>query len=212
MVASVSGYGLYIDCSDQVSAGTPVKCSVDSDFPTGTLFYLELYSPSDQQIARQQVTVMENKATQYKLFDTAGLSSGNYSIGVRLRDSDGSYLRSDSRIENTVIITSTQLSTTTVPTANPPTVSAITTVPTHNPTTANTFAPTTTQTTQPQITAMTSIISAAPTKSVQEMLNEQNKKIEEQNQLIAEQNKKLESQNDILNQILAQIKGVFGWK
>ena len=54
-------------------------------------------------------------------------------------------------------------------------------------------------------------ISAVPTKSVQALLDEQNKKIDEQNRLIAEQNKKIESQNDLLSQFLSRFKSIFGW-
>jgi hypothetical protein len=198
LVVSVSGYGLYVDCTDQVIAGTPVKCTIDSDLPAGIPFYLEFNSPSAQQVSSQQVTVMESKATQYKMFDTSGLAGGDYAIGVRLRD--GTPLRSDSRLGNKVSITNGQI---------PAATSAIT-LTTREPVTITTIPPTT-QAPQLQTTFQTVTTSPAVTKSVQALLDEQNKKIDEQNRLIAEQNKKIESQNDILTQFLSRFKSIFGW-
>ncbi|MFA4825419.1 MAG: hypothetical protein WC593_09720 [Methanoregula sp.] len=208
LVTSVSGYGLYVDCTDRVIAGTPIKCSIDSDLPVGTIFFVELYSPTVQQIATQQVTIMEDKTTQYKIFDTTGLASGNYSVNARLRI-DGTIFRNDSQFGNTVIITGVQI---------PPTTTTQTITITKSPLLSATITPTATpiititRTVTPTATPIqTVIISTIPTKSVEELLNEQNKKIDEQNRLIAEQNKKIESQNDLLNQILSKIKSVFGW-
>lgn len=198
LVVSVSGYGLYVDCTDWVIVGTPIKCTIDSDYPAGTPIYLEFNSPSAQQVSSQQVTVMESKATQYKMFDTSGLPGGDYAIGVRLRD--GQMLRNDSRLGNKVIITNSQILST-------PT---ITTAPTREPVTVTTIPPST-QAPQLQSTSPTVTITTAATKSVQALLDEQNKKIEEQNRLIAEQNKKIDSQNDLLSQFLSRFKSIFGW-
>ena len=208
LVACVSGYGLYVDCTDQVIAGTPVKCSIDSDLPVETMFFVELYSPTVQQIAAQQVTIMDKKSTQYKFFDTTGLASGNYSVNVRL-GIDGTILRNDSRLGNKVIITGVQIPATTTTqkvtiTKTPLLTATMTPTATQMITDTRTVTPTATP-------IQTEISSTIPTKSVEELLNEQNKKIDEQNRLIAEQNKKIESQNDLLNQILTKIKGVFGW-
>lgn len=205
LVACVSGYGLDVVCTDQVIAGTPVKCSIDSDFPAGTQFTLDFYSPSVQQVSSQQVTMMENKATKYKFFDTAGLPGGNYLIEARLKE--GTFLRSGSRIQNTVIITNAQqVPTTTTATISPPAITVQVPVPATSSLPAAIQQITTSPTAAP-----TTLIASAPTKSVQDLLDEQNKKIDEQNRLIAEQNKKLESQNDLLAQFLSRFKSIFGW-
>lgn len=221
LVVSVSGYGLYVDCTKQVIAGVPITCSVDSDLPTGTTFYVELYSPSIQPISRQQVTTGDNKTIQYRsYFDTTGLASGNYSVNVRLK-LDGTIFRNDSRFGNPVIITSPQTLRTTIPATNTPVVSTTITTSSSPPitlmTTASNPIPTTSLTltappsTVQTTTVPTTLISASPTKSVNQLLEEQNKKIDEQNRLITEQNKKMESQNDLLSQILSKIKSIFGW-
>lgn len=202
LVVSVSGYGLYVDCTDQVIAGTLIKCTIDSDFPPGTTFDLDFLTSTSQIVSMQPVTLIDGKTTQYKLFDTMGLPGGKYSIAVRSKD--GMPLRSDSRIESTVIITSPQFTTSP---SSPPTL--MTTASTQIPTPSLTF---TSPPSTDQITTLpTASISASPTKSVNQLLEEQNKKIDEQNRLITEQNKKMESQNDLLSQILSKIKSIFGW-
>jgi hypothetical protein len=52
----------------------------------------------------------------------------------------------------------------------------------------------------------------SPTKSVNQLLEEQNTKIDEQNKLLDEQNQKLSEQTGILDQIIGSLKGLFGMK
>lgn len=50
LVASVSGYGAYVNCPDQVMIGKALKCSVDSDFPAGTTFDLIFSDPDRKSV------------------------------------------------------------------------------------------------------------------------------------------------------------------
>ncbi len=214
-----SGYGVYVNCTNPVTIGTTIKCAIDSDFPVGTTFNL-IFSNPQNELDRQTIIIPTNKNTQYKLFDTTGLPGGAYSIDIKFSGMDQSYLRSDSIIhqdinlvgEQAIITGATTIpSTTIIPTATSIPATTFTTIPqtlttTSPPSTA--ISPVTSSpTVSPAIT-----INGTPTKSVEELIKEQNEKIDAQNTLIAEQNQKLESQNGILNQILAELKGIFGWK
>jgi hypothetical protein len=55
-------------------------------------------------------------------------------------------------------------------------------------------------------------INTTPTESVNQLIADQNKKIDEQNTLIAEQNSKISQQNGLLDQIIQLFKGLFGMK
>jgi hypothetical protein len=97
-IGTVSAYGLYIDCPAEIQVGLPLKCSIDSDFPAGTTFDLVFYQTkyTATEVDRQSVTIQENKATQYRLFDTKGFPGGNYKVEVRFIGADEPRLRSDS--------------------------------------------------------------------------------------------------------------------
>jgi hypothetical protein len=97
-IGTASAYGLYINCSEKIQVGQPLKVSVDSDFPAGTSFDLVLYEShyTATEIGRQTVTVQEDKQTQYKLFDTTGLRGGDYKVEIQFHGADSPRLRSDS--------------------------------------------------------------------------------------------------------------------
>jgi hypothetical protein len=99
IMGTVSAYGLYLSCPEEVQAGIPLKCSIDSDFPAGTTFIVALYQSqyTATLISKQPLTIQENKNTQYKLFDTQGLPGGTYKIEVQYVGNDEPRLRSDSR-------------------------------------------------------------------------------------------------------------------
>jgi hypothetical protein len=103
---------------------------------------------------------------------------------------------------------------TTAPTATP--VATATPVPTATPvttvTTSVTTAPVTTVTTPvPEVTTATPTpeVTAEPTRSIYDLIEEQNRKIDAQSMLIAEQNKKLTVQSGILDRLLGFLKSVF---
>lgn len=98
VVGTVSAYGLYLDCPDSVQSGVPLKCTLDSDFPAGTTFNLVLYQSgyTATQIRKQTLTIQDNKATQYIIFDTDGLPGGSYKAEIQYTGADVSRLRSDS--------------------------------------------------------------------------------------------------------------------
>ena len=98
MVGTVSAYGLYLNCSEEVAAGASLKCSIDSDFPPGTTFNLVLYQSgyTTTQIRKQAVTIQSDKRTQYIIVDTTGLPGGTYKAEMQYTGADEGRLRSDS--------------------------------------------------------------------------------------------------------------------
>ncbi|MDO9033948.1 MAG: hypothetical protein Q7U51_01920 [Methanoregula sp.] len=99
VTGTASAYGLYINCTESVQVGLPVKCSIDSDFPPGRTFDIVFYQTqyTSTEVSRQSFTVQDNKITQYKFLDTKGLPGGNYKVEVQYTGPDEPQLRSDSR-------------------------------------------------------------------------------------------------------------------
>jgi hypothetical protein len=99
IVGTVSAYGLYLSCPEEIQAGLPLKCSIDSDFPAGTTFNVAFYQSqyTATLVSKQTLTIQENKNTQYKLFDTQGLPGGSYKVEVQYVGNDEPRLRSDSK-------------------------------------------------------------------------------------------------------------------
>jgi hypothetical protein len=104
IIGTASAYGLYINCSDKIQVGKPLKVSIDSTLPAGTSFDLVLYEAhyTATEIGRQTVTVQEDRQTQYKLFDTTGLRGGDYKVEIQFHGADSSRLSSDSVIAKLV--------------------------------------------------------------------------------------------------------------
>jgi hypothetical protein len=99
ITGTASAYGLYVNCTESVQVGLPVKCSIDSDFPPGRTFDIVFYQTqyTSTEVSRQSFTVQGNKNTQYKFLDTKGLPGGNYKVEVQYTGPDEPQLRSDSR-------------------------------------------------------------------------------------------------------------------
>jgi hypothetical protein len=99
MAGPVSAYGLYLNCTTEVAAGAPLKCSVDSDFPPGTTFNLVLYQSgyTATQIRKQAITTQADQRTQYVIVDTTGLPGGQYKAEMQYVGADEARLRSDSK-------------------------------------------------------------------------------------------------------------------
>ncbi|MDD1694336.1 MAG: hypothetical protein LUQ71_06385 [Methanoregula sp.] len=99
IVGPVSAYGLYLNCSDSVQAGLPLKCTLDSDFPAGTTFNLLLYQSgyTATQIRKQPVTIQSDHKTMNIITDTTGLPGGTYKVEVQYTGADEERLRSDSK-------------------------------------------------------------------------------------------------------------------
>ncbi|MEN6395718.1 MAG: hypothetical protein ABFC78_04460, partial [Methanoregula sp.] len=200
LVTSVSGYGIYVKCPDQVTVGTTIKCSVDSDFPPGTTFDL-IFSGSQTQYDQQSVIIQTNQGTQYKLFDTTGLQNGDYVVEIKFPGTNP-YQRSDSVTRQEIRLTGSSA----VPTETTAIPATTTAIPTTKYTTVTqtqiiTTSPITPVISQPTISpslTLTQTPTGTPTKSLQDLVQEQNDKLDAQSTLIAEQNKKLESQNNIL--------------
>ena len=75
----------------------PLKCSVDSNFPAGTTFDVVMYPPgyTTNPLYSQTVTIQENHATQYQIFDTSGLPGGQYRVEIQFIGPDEDRLSSD---------------------------------------------------------------------------------------------------------------------
>jgi len=100
IVGTASAYQLYLSCPESVQVGLPLKCSLDSNFPAGTTFDIVFYQSgyTATAISHQSVTIQDNQATQYKLFDTRGLPGGQYKVEIQFIGSDEGRLSSDSKI------------------------------------------------------------------------------------------------------------------
>jgi hypothetical protein len=99
IAGTASAYQLYLSCPESVQVGLPLKCSLDSNFPAGTTFDIAFYQSgyTATAISRQSVTIQDNQATQYKLFDTKGLPGGQYKVEIQFIGPDESRLSSDSK-------------------------------------------------------------------------------------------------------------------
>ena len=207
LVNSVSAYGLILKCPDQVSGGTPIKCTLDSDFPPGTPYTIIFSGPG--QSHSESELIPSKYATQYKVFGTEGLKAGTYSIDIIFNGS--TRLRSDSVTNQKILITSSGSESVTPAS----TMTSLTTVPSQVKTPIITMVPTISQvgnSTTRTKDIPTTIISKVPTISIESLIIEQNKKIDAQNTLIAEQNQKLSDQNNLLGQIIGSLKSIFGLK
>ena len=100
IVGTASAYQLYLSCPESVQVGLPLKCSIDSNFPAGTTFDVVVYQSgyTATPLRRQSVTIQENHATQYQLFDTKGLPGGQYKVEIQFTGADEGRLSSDSTI------------------------------------------------------------------------------------------------------------------
>jgi hypothetical protein len=99
IAGTASAYQFYLNCPESVQVGLPLKCSIDSNLPAGTTFDLAFYQSgyTATPISHQSVTIQDNHATQYKLFDTKGLPGGQYKLEAQFRGDDESSLSSDSK-------------------------------------------------------------------------------------------------------------------
>ncbi len=87
------------DVCESVQVGLPLNCSVDSNFPAGTVFDFVFYRSSAYTatpLSRQTLTIQEDHATLYQVIDTKGLSGGQYKVEALLSRTDGQKLSSDS--------------------------------------------------------------------------------------------------------------------
>ena len=99
IAGTASAYQFYLSCPESVQVGLPLKCSIDSNLPAGTTFDLAFYQSgyTSTPISLQSVTIQDNQATQYKLFDTKGLPGGQYKMEAQFKGDDESSLSSDSK-------------------------------------------------------------------------------------------------------------------
>jgi hypothetical protein len=98
IVGTASAYQLYLSCPETVQVGIPLKCSIDSNFPAGTTFDVDMYQTgyTATPVKSQSVTIQENHPTQYSILDTKGLPGGQYKVEIQFMGDDESRLSSDS--------------------------------------------------------------------------------------------------------------------
>jgi hypothetical protein len=113
IAGTASAYQLYLKCPsdkettdkvNEIQAGLPIKCSIDSNFPAGTTFDVVFYQSgyTATQISKQQVTIQSTHNTQYKMIDTQGLPGGTYKIELQFINADAGRISSDSIISQLV--------------------------------------------------------------------------------------------------------------
>jgi hypothetical protein len=98
IMGTASAYQFYLSCPENVQVGIPLKCSVDSNLPAGTTFDVVLYQSgyTATSVSRIPVTIQENHATLYQLFDTKGLPGGQYKVESDFTSLDPNSLSDDS--------------------------------------------------------------------------------------------------------------------
>ena len=99
LTGTASAYGLYVNCSPKsIQVGEILKCSIDSNLRAGTTFDMVFYESqyTVTEVKRQPVTIQDNTATQYKLFDTTGLPGGQYKMEIEFNGPGASSLSDDS--------------------------------------------------------------------------------------------------------------------
>jgi hypothetical protein len=98
IIGTASAYQLYLSCPETVQVGIPLKCTIDSNLPAGTTFEVAFYQSgyTATPISRSSVTVQENHATMYQLFDTKGLPGGQYKVEIQFTGTEEGKLSSDS--------------------------------------------------------------------------------------------------------------------
>jgi hypothetical protein len=104
IVGTASAYQLYLSCPESLQVGLPLKCSVDTNFPAGTtfdvVFYFSQYTATP--VSHTSVTVQEHAPdmsapTMYQVFETKGLSGGQYKVEVEFYGTEESKLSDDSK-------------------------------------------------------------------------------------------------------------------
>jgi hypothetical protein len=98
IIGTASAYQFYLSCPESVQVGIPLKCSIDSSFPAGTTFDVNMYQSgyTATPVKSQTMTIQENHPTQYSILDTKGLPGGQYKVEIGFMGDDESRLSTDS--------------------------------------------------------------------------------------------------------------------
>jgi hypothetical protein len=98
IIGTASAYQFYLSCPESVQVGIPLKCSIDSNFPAGTTFDVNMYQSgyTATPVKSQTMTIQENHPTQYSILDTKGLPGGQYKVEIGFIGDDESRLSTDS--------------------------------------------------------------------------------------------------------------------
>ncbi len=70
IIGTASAYQFYLSCPESVQVGIPLKCSIDSNFPAGTTFDVNMYQSgyTATPVKSQTMTIQENHPTQYSIY------------------------------------------------------------------------------------------------------------------------------------------------
>ncbi len=81
-----------------MQVGIPLKCSIESNFPAGTTFDVNMYQSgyTATAVKSQTMTIQQNNPTQYSILDTKGLPGGQYKVEIGFMGDDESRLSTDS--------------------------------------------------------------------------------------------------------------------
>jgi hypothetical protein len=98
VVGTASAYQFNLSCPESVQVGIPLKCSIDSNFPSGTTFDVNMYQSgyTATPVKSQTMTIQENHPTQYSILDTKGLPGGQYKVEIGFMGDDESRLSTNS--------------------------------------------------------------------------------------------------------------------
>ena len=98
IIGTASAYQFYLSCPESVQVGIPLKCSIDSNFPAGTTFDINMYQSgyTATPVKSQTMTIQENHPTQYSILDTKGLPGGQYKVEIGFIGNDEGRLSTDS--------------------------------------------------------------------------------------------------------------------
>jgi len=98
IIGTASAYQFYLSCPESVQVGIPLKCSIDSNFPAGTTFDVNMYQSgyTATPVKSQTMTIQENHPTQYSILDTKGLPGGQYKVEIGFMGNDESRLSTNS--------------------------------------------------------------------------------------------------------------------
>ena len=98
IIGTASAYQFYLSCPESVQVGIPLKCSIESNFPAGTTFDVNMYQSgyTATPVKSQTMTIQENHPTQYSILDTKGLPGGQYKVEIGFIGNDEGRLSTDS--------------------------------------------------------------------------------------------------------------------
>jgi len=212
ITGTAAGYEAYLSCQPTpIHVGTPLICSLKSDFPIDTIFDLEIYGIYNYTTTESHMTLLQrhslriwdNTGTARATIDTSNLHGGDYLVNIKYSGTGETPQFSSDSVTSQVIKIIGSSSETPISPQIPTTIqtTGITIIPTSTPTARYT----TNLATVPITTIKTP--TSEPTTTINYSAT-----IDEMQKQIAEQNAKIAEQGNVLDQIVNFLRNVFGWK